>query len=108
MRDLQSRRFLAAEGEEFLVGTGKKSSVLISLDTKYQEYYGITEDIRGKIELKKDQWGYVELDVDSDADFLIPEKRKVTTADFIGSRCQVYYRIRADKLHAGRILRALP
>lgn len=94
--------FLPQNVEEFLVGTGKKSSVLISLDTKYQEYYGITEDIRGKIELKKDQWGYVELDVDSDADFLVPEKRKVTTADFIGSRCQVYYRIRADKLHAGR------
>ena len=31
--------FLPQNVEEFLVGTGKKSSVLISLDTKYQEYY---------------------------------------------------------------------
>ena len=33
--------FLPQNVEEFLVGSGKKSSVLFSLDTKYQEYYGI-------------------------------------------------------------------
>lgn len=94
--------FMPQNVEEFLVGTGRKESIQISVDAEYREHYEIKEDIRGKIELKKDQWGYVELEVVSDADFLVPEKTVVTAADFIGSTCQVYYRICAEKLHAGR------
>lgn len=109
----QTKEYLLYEGlseppfypqnvEEFLVGTGRKEGIVLSVDARYREHFEINENIRDKIELKKDQWGYVELEVTSDADFLVPEKNRITTADFIGSRCQVYYHIDAAKLHAGK------
>lgn len=88
--------------EEFLVGTGRKQSVLVSVDRKYREYYEIKENLKDQIEIRKDQWGYLELELKSDADFLVLEKEVVTSEDFIGSVCQVYYFIDAKKLHAGK------
>lgn len=92
----------AQKMEEFLVGIGKKQRVEITIGETMAEYFGVTESRRETIELKKSQWGYVDITVRSDADFIVPAKTKLTEEDFIGSICPVDYYIQEPALHAGK------
>lgn len=99
---LSAPPFYPQNVEEFLVGIGRKSMVLFSVEKKYREYYEVAESFKDTIEIKKNQWGYLEIEVESDADFLILEKENFTIEDFIGSTCQLSYLVDREKLHAGK------
>lgn len=62
----------------------------------------ITQSRKETLVLRKREWGYLELEITSDASFLHPVKKQMTTADFIGSMLQVEYLIEKEKLHAGK------
>ncbi len=88
--------------EEFLVTIHKKEAVRFSLkDTSY-EFRDITASLLESVEIRKNHWGFLELSVTSGDAFLIPEKERLTTEDFVGSICQARYRIDAKQLHAGK------
>lgn len=88
--------------EEYLVGIGYKKPVQILLEQEQLEFYDVSISRKEQLELKKNQWGYVEIQVSSDVDFLIPSKTKIATEDFLGSTCFFEYYIEKDKLHAGK------
>ncbi len=89
------------KAEEFLVGIRKKLPVTFSLSAAEAECELVTESRRETVELTKSQWGFVDIRVSSDADFLVPEKQRLTEDDFLGSICEFPYYIREEALHAG-------
>ena len=112
IKEDESREMLLYEGlsqgsssgqrvEEFLTGIHKKQPVEISLAQTERTHDLVLESRRETVELTRSQWGYVEIEVESDAAFLEPERRKLTEEDFIGSVCEMGYYIREKELHAG-------
>ena len=87
--------------EEFLVAIKKKESVRFQLDQTLYEFKQRFVSEKEVIPIKKNQWGYVEIEICSDASFLIPFQQKVTTDDFVGSICMLEYLIDVSHLHAG-------
>ncbi len=88
--------------EEFLIGIRKKEKVSFSLDKKNLQLSGVTETLKETIELKKSSWGYLEITVSADADFIRFDKEKLYGEDFIGSNYTYEFYIEPEKLHAGK------
>lgn len=88
--------------EEFLVGIGRKQRVDITIAGTGAEYFCVTESRKETIEIRKSQWGYVDIAVRSDADFIVPGKAHLTEEDFIGSVCPFDYYIQEPDLHGGK------
>lgn len=88
--------------EEFLVGTERKKRVDLSIGTTEAEFYGVTETVREYVGVRRSEWGYLEVQVTSDAAFLEPGKSRLVEEDFLGSGCRFEYYIRAEELHAGK------
>lgn len=88
--------------EEFLIGCGKKTPVRLSMEKSRAVFEGISADFQEKIELTRDGWGFLRLEVQSDTDFITVEHPIVTTDEFIGSTCGISYIIHEDKLHGGK------
>ena len=88
--------------EEFLVGIQKKEPVAVHLMEESAKYSYVTESRKENVEIYKEHWGSIEINVRSDAPFLVPAKMHLTEEDFIGSVCIFDYYIYEEKLHAGR------
>lgn len=88
--------------EEFLIGTRQKAKILLSLEKNEISFSSIQEAVKEKILLTKNQWGYLEIEITSDAEFLKPLKEKITTDDFIGSTVGIEYLLDTEKLHEGK------
>lgn len=88
--------------EEFLVGTGKKESVDITSDWTMKKITDPEGTLRETITLKASCRGYQEIGITSDARFLRPEKKKLTTMEFAGGSCEVGLIIDSNFLHAGK------
>ncbi|MGN0382955.1 MAG: DUF5717 family protein [Eubacterium sp.] len=87
--------------EEFLIGAGWKQSISISLSEKIKKYSNITETYGDSILITKDNWGYLDIDVEVHGDFLYNCKEKLTYDDFAGNNYEYQYLISAGRLHKG-------
>ena len=88
--------------EEFLVACGKKERVRVTLSEHEHTHLQVSDAVEEVLELRRSDWGYVELSVSSDADFLVPEKDVITSDDFNGNHMQFRYRIYPERMHAGK------
>ena len=88
--------------EEYLIGIRRKSRVEVTLESREADFINVTEDRRESVSIRKSQWGYVDIRVQSDAAFLVPEKTHLTGEDFIGSVCEFSYYIRTEAMHGGK------
>ena len=88
--------------EEFLIGIRKKEKITFKIEKNQLEFSGVTTTLKETVEIKKDNWGYIELNASCDADFIRLPKTKIRTEDFIGSTYSFDFFIEADKLHAGK------
>lgn len=88
--------------EEFLIGAGMKKPVSVKLGTETAAYGKVQETMRETVTLTKNNWGFLRLDISSDAPFLTVERPIVTTDEFIGSTYPLHYLIHPEKLHAGK------
>ena len=88
--------------EEFLIGIRKKEKISLKVDKKSFELFEVTDTIKETVEIKKDNWGFVEIIASTDSDFIRLPKSKIRTEDFIGSTYQLDFFVEADKLHAGK------
>lgn len=88
--------------EEFLIGIRKKEKISFKVDKNQLELFEVIDTLKETIEIKKDNWGYIEITASTDADFIRLPKNKIRTEDFIGSTYQLDCFVEADKLHAGR------
>lgn len=88
--------------EEFLVAANKKNKVHISLSNEKKEYTNISENYGDIVTVSKDTWGYVDIDILTDGDFIHTDKKKLTGQDFAGNNYEFEYYIKTDKLHKGK------
>lgn len=88
--------------EEFLVGINKKSMITYSLDKdsiRVVDPQGVSEGI---IKLSRTSWGYTQVAVKVDGDFLEVENTRLTEENFINDICEFRYAIYEDRLHKGK------
>lgn len=88
--------------EEFLVGTGKKDPVAISVEQGEHSFFNMRESLKSIVEIRRSSWGYLNIDVEVIGDFIEVTKKRITADDFVGSVCQLEYIIRRDLLYKGR------
>lgn len=88
--------------EEFLIGIRKKEKIFLKVDKNSFELFEVTDTLKETVEIKKDNWGFVEILASTDSDFIRLPKSKIRTEDFIGSTYQLDFFVEADKLHAGK------
>lgn len=87
--------------EEFLVGCKQKEKIYLTLEEESRAFTSMKEARKEKFTLKKNTWGYLEIDVRAEGDFLYVEHTKITTEEFLGNACRVEYFISAERLHKG-------
>ncbi len=88
--------------EEFLIGAGLKDSIEITVAKSEYRIQDPKRAVRAALLLIKSTWGYLELSVSSDNEFLRPEKKTLTTADFAGNACDLYFIVDPRHMHPGR------
>lgn len=88
--------------EEFLVTNKKKEPVRFSIEQSTVCFENIDETQKETAELRKNNWGWLEIAVTSEDDFLQPSKAMLTAEDFVGSVCRMEYLIDREKLHDGK------
>ena len=88
--------------EEFLIAINKKHPVqfLLDQDEINVEYRGTSAEYG--ILITRNGWGYTELNIDTDGDFLLANKKEIAEEDFTGSNARLRLRVLSEKLHEGR------
>lgn len=87
--------------DEFLIGTGKKERVRFSLDRHSMEVFEVSDPKEEQVMLQKDGWGFLEIRVSTEDEFLVPQKRCLTDQDFMGAACPFSFYIDTEKMHGG-------
>ncbi|MCM1135696.1 MAG: DUF5717 family protein [Clostridium sp.] len=88
--------------EEFLLEIKKKQKtefVLEETEVRMENPRGMET---GRLIINRNGWGYSELFLEADGDFLILEKDRIGEADFQGNSCRLPFYVSAEKLHGGR------
>lgn len=88
--------------EEFLIGVNKKKPVSISVDKSEEIFMASKEPQSGCFTITKDNWGYTEIRLRTDCEFIKLSKHFLTHDDFIGKTYLYEYIIDASAMHAGR------
>lgn len=88
--------------EEFLIGVNKKQPVSISVDKSEEIFMASKEPQSGCFTITKDNWGYTEIRLRTDCEFIKLSKPVLTLDDFIGKTYLYEYIIDTSAMHAGR------
>ncbi len=88
--------------EAYLVASGSKDPVIFTVDESDRQYYGLKENHREMIEITRSNWGYIDISVTCDADFITLEKDRITADFFMGSRMQLSMYLHPNRMHAGK------
>ena len=88
--------------EQFLIAIRKKEPVVFHIEKETENFREVTFDLRENIPITKKNWGYFEIKVVSEVDFLVPCKSYLHEEDFVGSVCPFQYYIKHEKLHQGK------
>ncbi|QFJ55715.1 DUF5717 family protein [Pseudobutyrivibrio xylanivorans] len=100
-RGFKAAPLAAVNVDEFLVSCGLKTKMSFSINERQDRYYEVSENIRGEIEISRSTWGFIDIEVTCDADFVSVEKEHITGDFFLGSIFNMSYYIHKDKMHAG-------
>lgn len=88
--------------EQFLVGAGLKQAVQLKPETDHIYLHDLEENTKEELVLMKNTWGFSNVMISSDNEFLTIERPQVTTEEFVGSTYHIGYIVHREKLHAGR------
>ena len=88
--------------EEFLIGVNQKQPVSISVDKSEEIFMASKEPQSGCFTITKENWGYTEIRLRTDCEFIKLSKPVLTLDDFIGKTYLYEYIIDASAMHAGR------
>lgn len=88
--------------EEFLIGVNKKQPVSISVDKSEEIFMASKEPQSGCFTITKDNWGYTEIRLRTDCEFIKLSKPVLMLDNFIGKTYLYEYIIDASAMHAGR------
>ena len=87
--------------EEFLVGCKQKEKIFLTLEEESRAFMSLTEARKETFAIKKNTWGYLEIDVRTEGDFIHVEHTRITTEEFIGNSYRLEYFLDTEKLHRG-------
>ena len=87
--------------EEFLVGIKQKEKIFLTIAEEEQAYSDMFESMRSRVEVTKNTWGYVPIQIECSGDFIQTKQSEITTEDFVGNTYHLEYLIQKEKLHAG-------
>lgn len=87
--------------EEFLIGICKKKPVHFTIGAQECRIEELAETSQQQVELKKDEWGYLSVCIETDAEFVRLSETALTTEDFLGSSYSYKYLIDYSRMHAG-------
>ncbi len=95
--------------EEFLTGAGLKEPVEFSLETTDGEkipeeglnFGELKNPEKEQIRIRKSTWGFREIQVDSDALFVRPERKEISSDDFAGSEYDLNLILDTNLMHQG-------
>ena len=94
--------------EEFLIASGKKEAVTLTMPAGEVSFDRVTESRKEILTLTRSTWGYIHYEIETTGGFLETAVKKLTDEDFVGSRCQLEYILHAEKLteghHEGQII----
>ena len=100
-RGFKAAPISAVNVDEFLVSTGHKPKMTFDVKEREDKYYEVNENIRGEIEIVRSTWGYIDVQVSCDADFVSIEKENITSDFFLGSIFNMSYYVHKDRMHEG-------
>ena len=84
--------------EELLVCARKKKPVEIKTDVQELSFDMAKEPYEAVLTLTKDSWGYSQLTVEAEGDFIEIERKIIWTDDFVNGKCELKI---SEKLHGG-------
>lgn len=87
--------------EEFLIGINKKQRVVFSISDTVRKYNSLEKNYGDIIIISKDVWGYAEINVIVEGNFICDCKEIITTEEFAGNNYEYRYTIDISKLHSG-------
>lgn len=87
--------------EEFLVGCKQKEKIFLTLEEESRAFMSLTEPRKETFTIKKNTWGYQEIRVLPEGDFITVEHTQITTEEFIGNSYRLEYIISNESLHEG-------
>lgn len=90
--------------EEFLIAGKLKSRVELQMMEREAKLEDVTETVKEGFQISRNGWGYLEIRVTSQGDFLRPLREKLGTDDFVGSTVNIEYYVDQEKLHSGKNL----
>ncbi|MBR4027316.1 MAG: hypothetical protein IKJ01_07145, partial [Lachnospiraceae bacterium] len=88
--------------EEFLIGIGKKDKISFFIEKEKEEYLNLTESVKKSIQIRKDNWGFLEISVSVEGEFLFVDKKAISSEDFLGSVYPVEFYIDIYQMHQGK------
>lgn len=100
-RGFSGRMGNAHNVDEFLVALHKKRPIEIIAREKELHHEKITEDIAEKLLLELNGWGYLDLQIDTEGDFLSVSDTHLHAEDFEKGTFLLQYDVSYEKLHAG-------
>ena len=100
-RGFKAAPISAVNVDEFLVSVGHKPKMTFNVKEREDKYFEVNENIRGEIEITRSTWGYIDVQVSCDADFVSIEKENITSDFFLGSIFNMSYYVHKDKMHKG-------
>ncbi len=87
--------------EEFLVGIKQKEKIFLTLSEGSVKFRDVLDDLKNSLTISKNTWGFVDITIRTEGEFLDITQPSITTDDFVGSTYDLDYKICVDKLHAG-------
>lgn len=88
--------------EEFLLEVKKKQKVEFLLEESEMRIESPREDMEYKVVIGRNGWGYSELMIEAEGDFLVLLKDRIRDEDFLGNCYRLPFYISGEKLHGGK------
>ena len=96
------RQASSAEMEEFLIGTGRKTRVQISVERSEMNFGQLRTSRVDAVRIQKSGWGYTEIRLRSEAPFLKLKTDHVRNEDFSGKEAVVPFLFQPEQMHQGK------
>ncbi|MGN0377139.1 MAG: DUF5717 family protein [Suilimivivens sp.] len=88
--------------EEFLLEIKKKQKVDFFLEETEIRIDSPKEDMEYKVVINRNGWGFSELQIETEGDFLVLEKDMIRDEDFLGNCYRLPFYISQEHLHGGK------
>lgn len=101
-RGLSGGRRSRQNVEEFLLEIKKKQKVEFFVEEPEVRIDNPRENMEYKIVINRNGWGYSELMIETEGDFLVLEKDRIYDEDFLGNYYRLPFYLAEKALHSGR------